>query len=482
MSILGAEFIRVSSGSQDESSQLRDNDEYAEANDISVVKRFVLHGYSASKGMQEPALQELIKGIEQGDYKIVLVTDSSRLDRREDLDAQAEILLAIRRAGGEVISLTEAQFGKTDFVGRIVTLVAQQGNAEKSRKVKDSTYRGMRSVADNHAHHGALPSFWATTGNRYAKQAYCTEPEKVADIYARVAKGESLSSVGRIYDLYPNSIKNLIRFAPNHTGVEECTYTHDIHGIMEWMHTVTPVVNSPLWWRANKVLDANLTESRTNKGGRPVAWPANWLSGILDCPECGGKLYMSAGLTPAGNPRTPKLRCGGTGKKRLSCGKFKGTDAQPVIDVITAMFANDPTPIEKFQRVAGNAHELEALKANLPKLQSQLGTITDRAGRREALAAIEAIEDRIASFKVIPDSFDYAPLPDGRTVARTWNEGDDSVKRTVARAVKNAWGMLLVTDGGQWTIAVGHKAPKTPGTEIIIDLGGELCFRRRTSA
>ena len=85
------------------------------------------------------------------------------------------------------------------------------------------------------------------------------------DIYERVAKGESLSSIGRSHrnprsgkGLYPNSITKLVRFAANHTGVIECRYTHE--GQTEtWSHEVAPVVESSLWWRANRVLDANLT-------------------------------------------------------------------------------------------------------------------------------------------------------------------------------------------------------------------------------
>ena len=63
-----------------------------------------------------------------------------------------------------------------------------------------------------------LPTFWTTRGERYGKQAYCTDPSAVADIYERVANHESLASVGRIYDLYPQSVKNVVRFAANHTG------------------------------------------------------------------------------------------------------------------------------------------------------------------------------------------------------------------------------------------------------------------------
>ena len=152
---LGAGFVRVSTGSQDETSQVKTITDESEQRGITIVKWFKLHGYSASKGEQEPALREAIADIERGDYLLLVVTESRSLDRREDLDAQAEILLDIRRAGGDVISIAEPQFGKTDFAGRVVTLVAQHANAEKSRIVKATTYRGIMMIRDNKAHHGS---------------------------------------------------------------------------------------------------------------------------------------------------------------------------------------------------------------------------------------------------------------------------------------------------------------------------------------
>ncbi len=194
---LGAGFVRVSTGSQDEASQIKVIEADAAERGVTIVKWFKLHGYSASHGTQEPALREAIADIQRGDYSALIVTESSRLDRREDLDAQAGILLAIRSAGGDIVSVSEPQFGRTDFAGRIVTLVAQHANAEKSKTVKQTTYRGVMMIRDNKAHYSALPALWATKGVRYAKQAYCTDRDAVTDIYERVANGESLSSVGR---------------------------------------------------------------------------------------------------------------------------------------------------------------------------------------------------------------------------------------------------------------------------------------------
>jgi DNA invertase Pin-like site-specific DNA recombinase len=487
---LAAAFVRVSTGSQDESSQVKLIDTYAAEHEITIVKRFKLHGYSASHGTQEPALREAIADIERGDYATLIVTESSRLDRREDLDAQAEILLSIRSAGGDILSITEPQFGRTDFAGRVVTLVAQHANAQKSRTVKDTTYRGMTMIRDNNAYYGYPPVFWKAKGERYHKQAYCVDGKAVAEIYRRVADGESLSSIARSYTsdrsgktLWVQSLRKLIRFTANHTGVIECSYTYEGES-MTWTHEVTPVVDSALWWRANKVLDANDAGFGANKGGRPPR-PNKWISGVLTCPACGEKVFLLAGLTPArdsrtGKPRvqrpvTPKLYCGGTRRDRRPCGQFKGCLAQPVIDGIESMFAGDNTPILAFQRVAGNAHELEELKATLPKLQSQLSVITDRATRRETLAQIEALEDRIESFEVIPDDFDYAST--GQTVAQMWNDADETVKRGIVRAVKESWGMTLVYHEGKWVIDIGTEGPE--GTNGIVDLGNGLCFRRK---
>jgi DNA invertase Pin-like site-specific DNA recombinase len=477
-------FIRISTGSQDAQTQERD---ILKASPGAVIIRPDTKAASASKGEQLDALDAVIARLRKGDR--VIVTDSSRLDRRDNLTSQVETMLAIRKTGAAIVSLApgEETFANGDDLGSwVTTLVKQNANAEKSRTVKTQTYRGISMIRDNKAHLGALPAFWATKGVRYAKQAYCENPAAVVDIYERVANGESVASIGRAYDLYPQSVRNIIRFAANHTGVIECSYTHE--GQTEkWAHEVTPVVESALWWRANKAIDANKTDARINKGGRPVARPANWLSGIFDCPACGGSLFVNAGLTPAKDwrtgkprvqkPRAPRFRCGGHAKRRIACGDFKGIDAQPIIDLINDMFASDTTEILAFQRVAGNAHELDALNAELRKIQGRLSATEDDDELDALVAERKAIKARIEGFVIVPDSFDYAPT--GQTVSQMWNGGDDAVKRGMVRAVKKSLGMVLANHEGQWGIAMGAAGSKGAGNmDGIVDLGNGLCFRR----
>jgi hypothetical protein len=414
-------FIRVSTGSQDESSQERDLSNYADdpGNGIHIADWVRLHGYSASHGSQEPALRDAIAGITAGKYSVVMVTDSSRLDRREDLDAQAAILLAIRRAGGDILSITEPQFGKTDFAGRIVTLVAQEGNAQKSVAVKNSTWRGVQTVIASKASYGPLPVFWEAAGERYHKQASCTSPTAVTAVYEAIRDGQSLSSVARAYGTYPQSIRRLIRTRANFTGVFECRYTY-AGQTYTWEHESTgPIVESELWHAANRVMGER-GATMNNTGGRPVSLATNWISGLLPCPSCEGSLYVLRGKT---------LRCGGKGKDRRSCG-VSGINLAYVIAQIERITSSDGITVYRFQRVIGNAGELAELKTQLEVIQQTLAT-TEDDDISGLVAQRKDLRERIAAFELVPDSHELTAT--GETLADLWRTGD---RRAILRAIQ----------------------------------------------
>ncbi len=143
------------------------------------------------------------------------------------------------------------------------------------------------------------------------------------------------------------------------------------------------------------------------------------------------------------------------------------------------MFASDTTDILAFQRVAGNAHELDALRASLSKLQARLSVTEDDDELDALVAERKSVKARIEGFEVIPDSFDYAPT--GQTVAGMWS-GDDTVKRNMVKAVKESWGLALAEHEGQWGIKIGTDFRDVSSADGIADLGNGLCFRRDTHA
>jgi hypothetical protein len=145
------------------------------------------------------------------------------------------------------------------------------------------------------------------------------------------------------------------------------------------------------------------------------------------------------------------------------------------------MFAEDDTPILAFQRVAGNAHELDTLNAEYHKIQASLSATEDDDELDALIAERKSIKARIEGFVIVPDSFDYAST--GQTVAEMWNDGDDTVKRGMVRAVKESWGMALTNHDGQWVIATGTIGTGDAGdTNGIVDLGNGLCFRRSVNS
>jgi DNA invertase Pin-like site-specific DNA recombinase len=455
MTTNGFEFVRVSTGSQDESTQITELDTYSAANGINVVDRIVLHGYSASHGTQEPALRAAIEGIKQGRYSVILVTDSSRLDRREDLDAQAEILLAIRQAGGDVVSITEPQFGKTDFAGRIVTLVAQYGNAEKSRNVKDQTFRGVKAIIANASWYGPLPLFWSAIGERYAKKAVCTDPDAVRAIYEGIRNGHSLSSIAREYNTYPTPIRTLIQTRANYTGLFNCKYTY-AGQTNTWQHQAAgdPPVDSELWHAANRVMDER-SESMNNLGGRPVSQAVSWLSGLLACPSCGGRLYPLRGKS---------LRCGGKGKDRRACGNLKPLDLAGVTAQIEEIVTSEYVAIYRYQRVSGNQGEFDDLKAKLDAVRQTLAT-SEADDLSEFVSERLRLREQISSFELVTDTYDMRETEE--TLADLWQTGD---KREILKAVMRYIKFIVHLNGH---VSIDGEYPDG----ITIELNDDTCIK-----
>lgn len=448
-------FMRVSTGSQDLSTQLTELTKYAEANGVKIVNKVELRGYSASAGAQEPALREVIRGIEQGRWRTILVTDSSRLDRREDLDAQAEILLAIRQAGGDVVSITEPDFGKTDFVGRIITLIAQYGNADKSKKVKDGTWRGIQAIIANEAFCGVLPTFWTATGVKFSKVATCTNPDAVRKIYADVASGHSLSSIAREHDTYPHVIRHIIQTRANLTGIFECRHTYKGE-TFRWEHRAAGalVVGSELWHKANRVMGERGADMN-NLGGRPVKLARSWVSGLLSCPKCGGHLYVSRGKT---------LRCSGKLKDRRSCGA-------PTIDldIVTAqveiIVSSENVAVYRYQHVSGNQGELDELATELDLVRQTLAVTDDDSEFDRLSTRRKALRQDIANFELVADTYDMTTT--GETLADLWQTGD---KRAILKAVMRHI-TFHVAKSGHVSIEGMY-----PG-EALIELNAETCIK-----
>jgi hypothetical protein len=130
----------------------------------------------------------------------------------------------------------------------------------------------------------------------------------------------------------------------------------------------------------------------------------------------------------------------------------------------------DDIPLLSMQRITGNAHELDELKSEIAKRRATLADATDIMS---AASAINNLEQQVSEFRLIPDSFDFAPT--GQMLSEVW--ADDTNKARILRAIKSSMGLdLAPTLDDQPLIYIGTLPPETI-KDGICDLGGGICFR-----
>jgi hypothetical protein len=254
-------------------------------------------------------------------------------------------------------------------------------------------------------------------------------------VYESVRSGKSLSSIARKYDTYPQSIRKLIRLEANYTGIFTCSYTF-AGQTYTWQHIAGtgPVIDRELWHDANRVMsERGAILNRT--GGRPVSLATSWISGILDCPRCGGHLYVLRGKS---------LRCGGKGKHRHSCG-ISGIDLAGVTDQIDELVYGEDRAVYRFQRVSGNQGELDELNAELSRVRQTLA-ITDDDNEFDALSdRRKELRAAIDSFDLVPET--YAMTETGETLADLWFNADSATRREMFRSLHSRLGFNVDASG-----------------------------------
>lgn len=417
-----ARWFRVSSDGQDEQNQEREVDTHIEARGYEVERTFTLHDVSASKGEQEPALAEVVEDITAGRYSVVVVAHSSRLDRREDLDAQLSFVMAVRAAGGRVESVREPEFGKSDLAGRVITLLSQYSNAEYSRTLKGNVLAAKRRIADNGALDGRLPWGFASEGEKYARRLVPTPQgrEYALQVFRRIIAGQSLATVARWLDSegvapagikkeredgrgksgkwWPRSIGQLIR-NPVYMGLRV-----DSDG--QTLHECEPLVDAATWFTAGARLDSAPKRGPVLKSNRC------YLSGASRCRRCGGPMYrIRCG-------KLYYLRCTGTGPDRKSCGVplVRLEVAEQLADKYLGSLRR---PEYEVSVIPGNGAEIDAALARLDFERQQVarrGLSWDDEDRERA--RIRAEWEAVNATERTPGRRELTPT--GETYGQRW--------------------------------------------------------------
>jgi DNA invertase Pin-like site-specific DNA recombinase len=309
-------WLRASSDRQDELNQEQGIDAYIAARGYDPAKTYIAHDKSASKNEHLPLLREALADMAAGRISVLVVRNTDRIDRTENL---GQILKLAEASGGRIESVTEPWLADLSGLGgKVMTGVTEWINAEYSRKlsvnVKDAQAR-LRLLG-SYAH-GEAPYGYSVAALDDGKKTLVHVPgeaEAVKMIFALAGKGLSLRKIAKALDAagiaapgakgaWPERTVGKILQNPVYRGIVA-------HRGTAYM-TVEGIVTASEFLAANQALRARL-RGPGRGGGRP--------SGALLKPFCGrcgapmykwAKRYRCAGIGPNGNS-TQRKGCGNT--------------------------------------------------------------------------------------------------------------------------------------------------------------------------
>lgn len=309
-------WLRASSDRQDELNQEQGIDAYIAARGYDPAKTYTARDKSASKNEHLPLLREALADMAAGCINVLVVRNTDRIDRTENL---GQILKLAEASGGRVESVTEPWLADLSGLGgKVMTGVTEWINAEYSRKlsvnVKDAQarLRLLGSYAHGEAPYGYQVA--ALDDGRKTLVHVPGEAEAVKMIFALAAEGLSLRKIAKALDAagiiapgakgaWPERTIGKILQNPVYRGVVA-------HRGTAYM-TVPGIITASEFLAANQALRARL-RGPGRSGGRP--------SGALLKPVCGrcgapmykwAKRYRCAGIGPNGNS-TQRKGCGNT--------------------------------------------------------------------------------------------------------------------------------------------------------------------------
>ena len=154
-----AQYVRMSTELQQYSTtnQMARIAEYAEANQLTIVRTYLDEGKTGLKIQGRKGLQQLLADVisNQAPFDVILVYDVSRWGRFQDNDESAHYEFLCRRAGKQVIYCAEMFTNDGSPIANIVKGLKRAMASEYSRELSDKVFRGQSNLARLGWHVGA---------------------------------------------------------------------------------------------------------------------------------------------------------------------------------------------------------------------------------------------------------------------------------------------------------------------------------------
>lgn len=386
-----ATWQRVSTGGQDEASQLPDLVKWCESHDYTVAERYVIRAKSAYHGKHAAALDQAFADMAAGKFTVLVVWKQDRIERR-GMEAALNLISRAKQAGGRIEFATQPHLNKlNDMGGRISYAIMAEVASEESRTKSDRITAKHASLAGSGSLVGRSPWGMAIVKRDGRKILEPTTGGQrwIPQIFAWVIAGKSLRTIAAMLDAAGATATRGGRW---HEGFlarvisNPVYYGHRAGKVAYVSEPVSDALVSPTTWQAaNAALASRIRPGRgTVKHEKPLASPL--------CGACYGQVRegCASGKSPMYVVRVKyadglraMFRCSGHGPQRKGCGAPLLSVAQVEVDVTEAMAGNGQMHSERVF-IPGDDRSDEIARLN------EAGAAAIRASDyRTAMAAME---------------------------------------------------------------------------------------------
>lgn len=418
MSELAGRWIRVSTGAQDERSQVPDLDAWISARGYELAATYEVHGKSAYHGKHESYLDRAIADMAAGRISVLVVWAADRIERRGAL-AALKLAERAREAGGRIEYVKDAYLNATNEMSDVMlslsATLARQESKRKSERIlaKHAALRvagnlvgkvpfGYRAICDDES--CATVTTRTSKCRKHAK-LMVPDPETsgtVARIFDLFSDGYSLSAIARELDAsgmlpghggkwWPKSIAEILS-NPAYVGRRA-----NERGVT--VGEVPAIVRPGQWQDAQRRLAATGTRK-----GKPTGEAAQ-LVGVARCARCKGPMYRIR----VGGKRSPNkiayYRCWGTSREPSRCGLMIRCDVleAAVSAAIVAELGSGPLRVTRTIPGHGYEDEIGACDLELANLMARLQSGELEASQyAAAVATVAAQRQDYATRKPVP--------------------------------------------------------------------------------
>lgn len=294
-------YARFSSEMQSENSidaQVRACREYADKNNMTVVKIYADYAKSARSDQREQ-FQNMIKDSERGIFDVLIVHKLDRFSR--DRYDHAFYRRRLKLAGVSVCSVLEQLDGSPESV--VLESVLEGFSEYYSRNLARETMKGLKEIARRCQHTGGTPPLGYDVGPDKHYIVNYKEAEAVRMIFSMYVTGYTYDTIvdelsrheyrskfngpigkNSIHDILCNEkyrgvyVFNTVSDKKgNRSRVESGDDVIKIEGGMP------EIINQSLWEEVHRIMTSK-------KSGQRKATEPYLLSGIIFCGECGGAM------------------------------------------------------------------------------------------------------------------------------------------------------------------------------------------------